>query len=424
MPGINPQELLLDLARGLDEDRRDSADALAAGFDDEGELAAAQGAMAASDASVEPPRNDETTGRLPAAGDVGAKPDTVPPEPLPEKPQRSLLLVDDEQGVRGILAERFARDGYQVIEAEDPNEALKKSKRLVDNGISFIVVCDLAMPSSGGSSFQGGFEVVKRLWKLKVRPPVVMMTETVNQAIRARAKQMWISSLVFKPGLSRLDPAQFEQDVIQFADKMATRLLPRLLNELETSVPARPTPVEPRRVGRSHGAVELAEVLSRLRRLREPSDATQISALMMEVAREYFERCVLFLVRDEEVRGLGGFGPTLTGRQIGQVVRELAVPLSEPSLFAEVAVSGKTHQGLLPDGRWNEYVITALGRFRSQDVALLPLVAYREPLALLFGDNPETGRPIESLEALEIFVGQAAISIENAFLQRKLESRE
>ena len=163
-------------------------------------------------------------------------------------------------------------------------------------------------------------------------------------------------------------------------------------------------------------------MLSRLKQLREPSDATRISSLMMEVAREYFERAVLFLVRDEEVRGLGGFGPTGSGRPIGQVVRELTLPLAEPSLFAEVAVSGKTYRGPLPSGRWNEHVISTLGRFRSHDVALLPLVAYREPLALLFGDNPETGRPIERIEALEIFVGQAAITLENAFLQRKLES--
>ena len=164
-------------------------------------------------------------------------------------------------------------------------------------------------------------------------------------------------------------------------------------------------------------------MLSRLQKLREPSDATQISSMLMEVAREYFERGVLFLVRDEEVRGLGGFGPTGSGQQIGEVARELVLPLSEPSVFAEVAVSGKAHRGLLPDGRWNEHVITALGRFRSHDVALLPLVTYREPLALLFGDNPETGRPIEGLEGLEIFVGQAAIALENTFLQRKLESR-
>jgi GAF domain-containing protein len=61
-----------------------------------------------------------------------------------------------------------------------------------------------------------------------------------------------------------------------------------------------------------------------------------------------------------------------------------------------------------------------IGRFRSSEVALLPLVAYREPIALLFGDNPDTGRPLERLETLEIFITQAAIALENAFLQRKL----
>ncbi len=425
LPGINPQGLLLDLARGLDEDRRDSADALAAGFDEEGAVTGVEPeATVAFEAPVDPEPEDDGTStlRLPAVMDLDASAEEVSSAVREAEPQRALLLVDDEEGVRSILAQRFAKDGYQVIEAAGPNEALKKSKRLVDGEIPFIVVCDLGMPSSGGSSFQGGFEVVKRLWKMKIRPPVVMMTETVNQAIRARTKQMSISSLVFKPGLSKLDPDQFRQDMVQFADKMAIRLLPRLLAELEASEPTPPRAGGARRVTRTRGAVELAQVLSRLKKLREPSDATQISSLMMEVARDYFERGVLFLMRDEEVRGLGGFGPTSTGRPIGQVVRELAIPLSEPSLFAEVAVSGKSHRGPLPDGRWNEHVITTLGRFRSHDVALFPLVAYRQPLALLFGDNPETGRPVEGLDALEIFVGQAAIALENAFLHRKLES--
>ena len=425
LPGINPQSLLLELAQGIDEDRRDSADALAAGFDEESaETGVEPEATVAFKAPAEAaPEDDGSTRRLKAVTDPEAKPDTLPPAAPAGEPQRALLLVDDEEGVRSILAQRFAKDGYQVIEAEGPNEALKKSKRLIDNGIPFIVVCDLGMPSSGGSSFQGGFEVVKRLWKMNSRPPVVMMTETVNQAIRARTKQMSISSLVFKPGLSKLDPAQFEQDMIQFADKMAIRLLPRLQAELESSEQAQPSAGGASKVTRARGIGELAQVLSRLQKLREPSDATQISSMLMEVAREYFERGVLFLVRDEEVRGLGGFGPTGSGQQIGEVARELVLPLSEPSVFAEVAVSGKAHRGLLPDGRWNEHVITALGRFRSHDVALLPLVTYREPLALLFGDNPETGRPIEGLEGLEIFVGQAAIALENTFLQRKLESR-
>jgi hypothetical protein len=63
-----------------------------------------------------------------------------------------------------------------------------------------------------------------------------------------------------------------------------------------------------------------------------------------------------------------------------------------------------------------------IGRFQSGEIALLPLLAHRQTIALLFGDNPETGRPVAGLDALEVFVHQAGLSLENVFLQRKLQS--
>jgi hypothetical protein len=63
-----------------------------------------------------------------------------------------------------------------------------------------------------------------------------------------------------------------------------------------------------------------------------------------------------------------------------------------------------------------------IGRFQSSEIALLPLQAHRETIALLFGDNPETGRGVAGLDALEVFVHQAGIALENVFLQRKLQS--
>jgi hypothetical protein len=55
-------------------------------------------------------------------------------------------------------------------------------------------------------------------------------------------------------------------------------------------------------------------------------------------------------------------------------------------------------------------------------MALLPLLTNRETIALLFGDNPETGRELVRLEPLVVFINQAGIAMENAFLQRKIQA--
>jgi CheY-like chemotaxis protein len=458
--GINPQELLLDLARGMDEDRRDSTAALEASFaEPEDDTAPVPASPPPAPAVLEPsPAPEPATAppvRAPGPTPVAAAPAKPAPGPSASSagppspssavpPEGVILLVDDEEEVRRVLADHFTAGGYQVVEAEDPEAAVKKAGRLGKSGIPFLLVSDLGMPTSGGSSFQGGFEVVKRLGKMNLHPPVLMMTESLGSALQSRAKQMGIARIVFKPGLSKLDPGQFEADLRAFAHKLIADVIPRLAAGAEAApAPSRPaarraSPSAPS-AGRSSASSaapsadpsppsaedlsrEFAILQKRLEELRRPHDASQIAMLVMKMAREFFERGVLFLVKNGEARGLGGFGPAPREESLHLLARDVLIPLSEPSVFLDVVVSHKPLVGPLPEGRWSQYLIGKIGGFRSATVALLPLLTHRETIALLFGDNPETGRPFGRLEALEVFIDQAGIALENAFLQRKVHT--
>jgi hypothetical protein len=289
------------------------------------------------------------------------------------------------------------------------------------------LVTDLGMPTSGGSSFQGGFEVVKRLWKMKLQPRVLMMTETLGPALQARAKQMGISSFVFKPGLSKLDPEQFHADLAAFAAKMVSDVLPRATRSApaRSAVPApAPSPPAAPPATAEEMSRQFAILQRRLEELRRPSDPTDISHLVMTVAREFFERAILFLVKAEEVRGLGGFGPAPRGESLDLAARDLVIPLSEPSVFREVALTRKPFAGPLPEGKWLQFLMGRIGRYKTASLALLPLLAHRETIALLYGDNPDSGRELGRLDALELFVDQAGVALENALLQRKLQAAQ
>ncbi|HET7747683.1 MAG TPA: DUF4388 domain-containing protein [Vicinamibacteria bacterium] len=460
--GINAQELLLDLARGMDEDRRDSTAALEASFA-EPDMAAegvASEAPAAESAEPEageeqaPPAPGEAPEASPAAPpdmDAGMaallgeeapaavpEPTTTLPPPVPAGPsvaerapvpagRPSVLLVDDEEEVRRILGEHFQKAGYDVIDAEDPDTALKKAAGLGKEGRPFLLVTDLGMPTSGGTSFQGGFEVVKRLAKMNLRPPVLMMTDTLSAAIQTRAKQMGVRSFVFKPGLSKLDPEQFDADLRAFAAKLVTDVLPRMERTLQPALPPRPS------AGAAEGpaaAPSPTDALSRdfallqrwLAELRKPQDPTQISQLVVRVAREFFERGILFVVKNEEIRGLTGFGPARDNESLHLLARGFVVPLSEPSPFEQVVGSQKVLAGPLPENRWTAELYERIGRFKAKEGALLPLLTHRETIALLYGDNAVSGRPLKRLDGLEVFLNQAGIALENAFLQRKVHA--
>ena len=477
--GINPQNLLLDLATGMDEGQAQSAAAVEASFaaPEEGAFGAgAEESIVPSGALLSDLESDlESSNPLAGLSDPAPPPGpapvelppSVPPEPAPaspapavpppppppataatpaevapapakseaeepsppsEEPARALLLVDDEPDLRQIMARHFALAGYRVEEAGDPGAAAKLAGRLRSEETPFVLVTDLGMPASGGASFHGGFEVVKRLWKMNLRPPVLMMTENLSQSLRLRARQMGIQAFVFKPTLSRLNPRQFEADFSAFAEKLAADVLPKLAEVASLRPPPRTKKAASPRAEPSAGpsSGEVGQPFDFLRRrleeLRQPGDANQIAALIMKVAREFFERSMLFVVKNDQVRGLGGFGLAPREETLNLVARQISIPLAEPSVFREIVQSRRTFTGPLPSDRWAGHLIGKIGRFQSTEIALLPLQAHRETIALLFGDNPETGRGVAGLDALEVFVHQAGIALENVFLQKKLQS--
>jgi CheY-like chemotaxis protein len=330
--------------------------------------------------------------------------------------------------VRQVLGRHFAAAGFAVIEAGDPEEAVKAAGRFRPGEGPFVLVTDLGMPASGGASFHGGFEVVKRLWKMNLRPPVLMMTESLSQSLRLRARQMGVQYFVFKPTLSKLNPRQFEADLSAFAAKLVADVLPRLAEAAVARPPAR----APRKAAPAGGdeagppAVDAGRPFEFLKRrlveLRQGGDANEIAALLMKVAREFFERAILFVVKNEEARGLGGFGLAPREETLNLVARQVSIPLREVSLFSNVARGLQAFSGPPPADRWLGHLMGRIGRFQSKGIALLPLVAHRETIALLYGDNPETGRDPAGLEALEVFVQQAGIALENVFLQKKLRA--
>jgi len=477
--GINPQEMLLTLAQGMDDDRAQSAAAVEASFATpaEGIVAAELAAFAppvvpaeavrSAFADVPPPPGTESAqqwqttplersatdtrplpkltreemedaGQAPTEAAAPAAPAREPAPGAPEPPPaatvpppvaRTILLVDDEQDVRQVLGRHFAAAGFEILEAADPEEAAKLAARLRSETKPFVLVTDLGMPASGGASFQGGFEVIKRLWKMNLRPPVLMMTESLNQSLRLRARQMGVQSFVFKPTLSKLNARQFEADLSAFAGKLVSDVLPHLAEVavLKPS-PSRPAKKAEARADAGPPAESAARPFEFLKRrlmeLRQGGDANEIAMLVMKVAREFFERAVLFLVKNDEARGLGGFGIAPRAETLNLLARQITIPLGEPSLFREVAHERRLWTGLPPSDRWLGHMMGRVGRFQSRGIALLPLVAHRETIAIVFGDNPETGRDPGGLEPLEVFVQQAGIALENVFLQKKLQAAE
>ena len=88
--------------------------------------------------------------------------------PAPELLTLTVLVVDDNDGVRHIIARELKQEGYRVLTAADGEQALTVIEQ---SGIEVhLVVCDLLMPRLDG------YELASRLAELPNAPEVIFIT--------------------------------------------------------------------------------------------------------------------------------------------------------------------------------------------------------------------------------------------------------
>ena len=79
---------------------------------------------------------------------------------------KTILIVDDQPGIRLLLKEVFSKEGYQAITAGSGIEALEKVQEVCPD----LVLLDMKIPG------MDGIEILKRLKKNKPTVHVIMMT--------------------------------------------------------------------------------------------------------------------------------------------------------------------------------------------------------------------------------------------------------
>jgi PAS domain S-box-containing protein len=112
---------------------------------------------------------------LPAAGGAAIKSGKPTPQRSDWQGSGTILVVEDEEGVREV-AERILQEiGFQTIGAEDGRRALEIMREVGDTVTA--VLLDLSMPRMGGA------ETFRRLRALRPELPILMMSGYTEQAV-------------------------------------------------------------------------------------------------------------------------------------------------------------------------------------------------------------------------------------------------
>jgi DNA-binding response OmpR family regulator len=100
----------------------------------------------------------------------------------------TILLVDDEDSVRKVLAFPLERDGFTVVQADDGQEALDKfAAQTID-----LVVLDIMLPRLDG------LEVCKRL-RATSTVPIIMLTARDDELDKVIGLELGADDYITKP---------------------------------------------------------------------------------------------------------------------------------------------------------------------------------------------------------------------------------
>lgn len=175
------------------------------------------------------------------------------------------------------------------------------------------------------------------------------------------------------------------------------------------------------RIETEEASKQLTTLKSMFDELRFPTATAEVTLLILRYASEVVNRAILFMAKKDEVRGLGQFGIELaSGSSPDKVVRNIRIPLSEPSLFRSVIDSRRTYLGPLEASQQNSYFVNEAGGMKPDTVLAIPLIVDGKIALIVYGDNLPDQKPIRGVETLEIFMNQAGMALEKALLERKL----
>jgi DNA-binding response OmpR family regulator len=102
--------------------------------------------------------------------------------------QARILLVDDEQAVQTLLTYPLRKEGYEVVEAKDGQEALDRfGEERFD-----LVVLDIMLPKLDG------IEVCRRL-RTRSQVPIIMLTAKGDEVDKIAGLEMGADDYITKP---------------------------------------------------------------------------------------------------------------------------------------------------------------------------------------------------------------------------------
>lgn len=412
--GINTQWLAMEGSRLVDEMRH-------------------QGTEFKEEEEVHPEYEEliNSFSKPPAAGRTSLAVAPAPEMSCPDVVFEQVVLIEDDEQTRQEICKRLDSYGLGITAFPSVAECLKSEA--IGNWDNKLLLVDLIMPRQDGSGILGGLELLQQLHGSVPVQQVIVVTDHPNAHAEAELAKLGYRDVRLKPRRDLIREGSARQQLDQLVAQIVAKGTPspapeqdreglmhlgrELFRELGEGGDAKPATAE----GRTPGLHLLKKMLLEL---HNPTLGGGITLLVLRFAAEIMNRAVLFMVKEQEIVGLGQFGIQLHGVSADECVRRMRIPRNEFSLFS-VPLAQKEPQRVRPgDGTWDRYLMEQLGGGRPREVYAGPIVTDGKVVAILYGDNLPDRHPVGDTMALDIFLSQAGVAMERALLERRLRLQE
>jgi DNA-binding NtrC family response regulator len=198
----------------------------------------------------------------------------------------SVLLVDDEEGIRKVLGISLADSGYQVLTAENGTQALELFRRERPP----IVLTDIKMPG------MDGIELLRRIKAEARDTEVIMITGHGDMDLAIRSLENEATYFITKPIEDKALQAALHRARQRIARRTEQRdslrkaeeLLARLTREADEADGAAPSPGAPgptrREIGRVANRLRVCLLaLDRIIDYGNPADLPRLRDMLQEI---------------------------------------------------------------------------------------------------------------------------------------------
>lgn len=368
-----------------------------------------------------------------------------------------LIIVDQKADSQTFLKESLESRGFRTGSMADLHALYEYLEAIKDSPRFPMVVVDLTIPKTKGEGMLGGMELLRWVSEKNMKIPVVLMSNINNEEVVKESKILGVYAYLKKPKkFSRTSPdidtymdilekvttlfRQYQEAgfvfkaggkevkvaVEEHADeddagyRFVQDITEELTKEFEDEVELLPETT----VKKADTSPGLLTLKSMIDELTNPNFSGEVTLLIMRFASELLNRGILFLVTRNTLKGLGQFGLEAFFENPNAVVKKLEIEVEEQSFMGKL-IKYKVPVKEAPeqtDG--NKKFFSQIGGEWPVESYAVPLLTANRVAAIFYGDNVPLKKKISDMTTFEIFMSQAGVFMEKAYLERIIRERK